>query len=546
VQLTDFPDSAIAPAFSPDGRMLTFMRGGQGFFMRNAQIYVKGFPKGEAVQLTDISGVRYGPVFSPDNSRVAYTEFNSKGETSPFNTWTVPVHGGSPSLLLPNAAGLSWIDERHVLYSEIKGTGAHMGIVTATEGRADEREIYFPDHERGMAHYSIPSPDHKWMLVPEMDGTGNFRSCRVVPFDGNSPGREVGPPGICLSAAWSPDGAWMYFSVFVQGTSHLWRQRFDGGSPEQITFGPTEETGVAVAPDGSLVSSVGQRQSSVWIHDASGQERPLSSEGLAYGPRLSSDGKRVYYLLRQSPATDFAELRVIDLETGRNDRPVPDVSVRDFDISRDEREVAYTTKTGDGKSEIWLAPLDHSQPAHRITSDGDNVSFGAGDELIFRGFDKTQNFLMRVRKDGTGHERVSDAPILEKVAVSPDGTWALGGTSDAAGSGLPGLVAIPLRGGQMRLICRAYCTGAWSPDGRFLYVDTQSVSDPGRTLAFPIASGESMPELPAGVFADQEKAAEIPGVKLIRRTSIAPSLSPETFVFVRSDFVGNLFQIPLH
>ncbi len=39
----------------------------------------------------------------------------------------------------------------------------------------------------------------------------NWQPCRVVPFAGGSPGRQVGPPDApCTSAAWSPDGKWMY------------------------------------------------------------------------------------------------------------------------------------------------------------------------------------------------------------------------------------------------------------------------------------------------------------------------------------------------
>ena len=55
--------------------------------------------------------------------------------------------GGQPTRLLPNASGLTWISDQRVLFSEIK-TGLHMGIVTATESRADRREIYFPANER--------------------------------------------------------------------------------------------------------------------------------------------------------------------------------------------------------------------------------------------------------------------------------------------------------------------------------------------------------------------------------------------------------------
>jgi hypothetical protein len=50
----------------------------------------------------------------------------------------------------------------------------------------------------------------------------------------------------------------MYFGVELEGNHHLWRQRFPKGEPEQITSGPTEEEGLALAPDGrSLITSIG-------------------------------------------------------------------------------------------------------------------------------------------------------------------------------------------------------------------------------------------------------------------------------------------------
>jgi hypothetical protein len=60
-----------------------------------------------------------------------------------WNTWMVPVLGGEPEELLPNAAALTWTDPEQVLFSEIK-TGHHMGIVTRTESRAGERDVYLP------------------------------------------------------------------------------------------------------------------------------------------------------------------------------------------------------------------------------------------------------------------------------------------------------------------------------------------------------------------------------------------------------------------
>ena len=91
-QLTDFTDSAVAPSLSPDGRMVTFIRGGESFLSRG-QIYVKLLPNGESVRLTNDAGRKYGPVFTPDGSRIAYTQVIS----SSWDTWTVPVLGGRPA-----------------------------------------------------------------------------------------------------------------------------------------------------------------------------------------------------------------------------------------------------------------------------------------------------------------------------------------------------------------------------------------------------------------------------------------------------------------
>ena len=256
VQLTNFTDSATAPSLSPDGRMVTFKRGGTSF-LSPGQIFVKLLPNGESVQLTTSAGRKYGPVFTPDGSRVAYTQVDS----GKWDTWTVPVLGGQPVRLLPNASGLTWIADHRVLFSEIK-TGLHMGIVTATDNRADSREIYIQPDEHAMAHYSYASPDRQWVLVVEMSGAHAFtQPCRLVPFDGSSAGRQVGPQGTCLSAAWSPDGRWMYFGAVVGGSSHLWRQRFPDGAPEQITFGPLEEEGIALAPDGRSHRDIGRHAS---------------------------------------------------------------------------------------------------------------------------------------------------------------------------------------------------------------------------------------------------------------------------------------------
>jgi serine/threonine protein kinase len=221
VQITNFADSAVSPALSSDGRMITFIRGPETF-VTPGEIYVKMLPDGQPVQLTHDTLPKMAPVFSPDGSRIAYTGTDA---SFGWNTWIVPVLGGEPKETLPNAAALTWIDKQHVLFSEIK-SGVHMALVTAEESRAGERDVYVPAYERGMAHRSWLSPDGKWILVSEM-GKIDWQPCRLLPFDGSSAGTGAGPQKAkCTYAAWSPDGKWMYFSADAGDGFHLWRQRF--------------------------------------------------------------------------------------------------------------------------------------------------------------------------------------------------------------------------------------------------------------------------------------------------------------------------------
>jgi len=344
----------------------------------------------------------------------------------------------------------------------------------------------------------------------------------------------------------------MYFGAVVGGTSHLWRQRFPDGAPEQITFGPLEEEGLTVAPDGrSLVTSIGMRRSDVWIHDAAG-ERALVSEGYASAPRLSRDGTRVFYLFVRDwwlAATGWltaaADLRSVDLATGKSDTLLSGQSVTAYAISRDETEVAFTTTNADGQSQIWLAPLDRRTPPRLIVENGDQVSFGAPQELIFRSLAQG-NALARIKTDGTGFERIPTASFLEKNDVSPDGEWVIIRAPATSDNPVVETLAVPIHGGVPRTICRGAadsCLGGWSPDGKFLYVASHLNR---RTFAIPVPPGKAIPDFSVGGITDLKRAPALPGALTIEEGLISPGSDPSIYVFTKEDSRRNLFRIPLH
>ncbi|HXA03531.1 MAG TPA: winged helix-turn-helix domain-containing protein, partial [Bryobacteraceae bacterium] len=330
VQLTDFNDSAVFPSLSHDGRMLTFVR--PGYFGEvgapHGQLYVKVLPNGPLIQLTRDNVPKAVPVFSSDDSRIVYTTVTSGLR---WDSWQVPVLGGIPQPFLPNASGVVWLDERHLVYSTIMA-GIHMGIATSTESRSAYREIYFPSREDGMAHRSAPSPDGKSLLVVEMNG-GTWLPCRLVAVDGSSASRPVGPQeSQCTSAAWSPDGRWMYFSSNAGGAYHVWRQRYPDGAPEQVSFGPTEQEGTAITPDGKyLITSMGLQQASIWLHDTGG-DRQLTDEGYATQPTVLPSGTRMLYLVRTKLSRGLAsgELWSMDLSSGNRERALPGLVMANY------------------------------------------------------------------------------------------------------------------------------------------------------------------------------------------------------------------------
>jgi DNA-binding winged helix-turn-helix (wHTH) protein/Tol biopolymer transport system component len=541
-QITNFSDSAVSPVLSPDGRMLAFIRSGD-WWLTSGQIWVKLLPGGEPIQVTRDPRPKYGLSFSPDGSRIAYTVV----EGGVWKTITVSSIGGEPSLMLSNAAGLTWLDTERVLFSEIK-TGVHMGVVTAKKNRSEYQPIYFPHDERGMVHLSYASPDRKWALVVEMNPV--WQPCRVVPLDGSAPGRQVGPKGKCTSASWSPDGKWMYFGADVDGHRHLWRQRFPHGEPEQFTFGPTEEDGIAIAADGgSLITSIGIRQGELWVHTDRG-DRQLSLEGhvptldetgrFGAAPVFSRDGRSVFYLRRESSGAPF-ELWRADLESGASVKVLTGFSILEYDLSKAGDEVVFSTQPAGQGLQIWLAPLDLSRSPRLVSSaDGDSPHFGSDGSILFRMHEGAGHYLARMNRDGSGRTKVVEYPIGNVQHLSPDRLWLT--TISPLPDGGAGTLAVPTTGGAAQLICRGGCAPVdWSKDGKFLYVTQPQ----GKTAAVPLRAGETLPKLPPSGLDGLDVLAAFPGARLVEAGRISPGPDPALYAYVRAAVHRNLFRIPL-
>ncbi|MGH9202145.1 MAG: TolB family protein, partial [Vicinamibacterales bacterium] len=290
----------------------------------------------------------------------------------------------------------------------------------------------------------------------------------------------------------------------------------------------------------------------VWVHDARG-DRQMTSEGFAFFPTLSPDGKKVYYLVRTGGTQGFlrGSLWVTDLESGQRQRLLPDFQIQHYSIAADGQRVLLVAANEQGDTPIWLASLDGRNPPTRVATTRSGIAFfGAAGEVVFAGEEHGAFFINRVKEDGSDLQKVTSTPMLFPFGVSPDGRWvpaAEGPNPDRRDV----LMAYPVAGGDPTLFCRCYPPPrldngpeppqmSWTPDGRFLYLKFG-----GSTYALPLQRGQMLPRIPAAGFPSKDAVAALPGAQLVSNEDVFPGPNPSIYAFMKVSTHRNIYRVPV-
>jgi TolB protein len=253
-RLTDDPDRAGSPAWSPDGRSIAFTRWGPD----GAGVFVMDATGSNVRQIADVDGA--GPVWSPDGLRIAVTSAHG-------------YLGDYPQIYLIAADGSG--QQRLTSYENVP---------TPTLSMGNDSPAWSPDG-RQIAFVSEQLDGPSQVQVMQADGT---QVRRLTDF----PGRKLGP-------IWSPDGEWIAFGTDA-ADADIWIMRADGTALRNLTASPTIETDPAWSPDGTQLAFVRQSDADfqiVVVTPEDAAERVLYDSGDAiFTARWSPDGQRLAFV----------------------------------------------------------------------------------------------------------------------------------------------------------------------------------------------------------------------------------------------------------
>jgi gamma-glutamyltranspeptidase/glutathione hydrolase len=192
--------------------------------------------------------------------------------------------------------------------------------------------------------------------------------------------RATSGPAIDRQPAWSPDGAWLYFTSDRAGNSDIWRvstRDADIGTPERITTSAEPDFEPAVGPDGQVVFVRGAFEGTdLWVRSADGTEKKLTtSAGADRAPSVSREGVVAYVGTREGRRA----LRAIRID-GTQDRQVLAEANPEFPSwSPAGDRIAFTTA---GRRAVLTTNREGTYTNTVLTRRGKPVWLPTGDSLL--------------------------------------------------------------------------------------------------------------------------------------------------------------------
>ena len=247
---------ASDPQISPDGRTVAYVRQSNDIMTDKARptIWLIDVGSGKQRPLVAGSGSYSSPRWSPDGTRLAY----------------VAAEGGSPQLYV------RWMGTGES--ARITGLpDSPSGLAWSPDGRRIAYSMFVPDDAPKLGKAPEKPEGAKWAdplqvidrVTYRLDAAGylkaGYRQIFWVPADGGSPTQlTFGPTNAGGQVSWTPDGRSILFSANLSPNwqrepleSEVYKIGIGGGAPVALTSRDGPDNSPVVSPDGRHIAWVG-------------------------------------------------------------------------------------------------------------------------------------------------------------------------------------------------------------------------------------------------------------------------------------------------
>src|SRR2546425_3640876 len=301
------------PAFSPDGKVLAFVRGASS---RDVEIYVVPAAGGEPKRLTFDNRSGRSLAWTADGREILFSMWAS----ATFRLWRVSAAGGAPEQLAVGEGGSTLAISRqgdHLAYSQesrdtdiwrvgTSGSTSMRPTRLISSTRLDYGPQYSPDSKRIAFTSGRSGSNEIWLC--DADG---LNPVQLTSFAGP----DVGSP------RWSPDGRQVAFDSVATGNRDIFVVSVEGGKPRRLTEDSSDEVRPSWSRDGRSIYFGSNRTGDwqVWKAPAEGGKAVQVTQQGGREAIESFDGNLLYYTksfgipgIWKVPVTGGDETRVLD------------------------------------------------------------------------------------------------------------------------------------------------------------------------------------------------------------------------------------------
>jgi Tol biopolymer transport system component/DNA-binding winged helix-turn-helix (wHTH) protein len=388
LQVTHGPAADSKPAWSPDGRYISFLR-----TSADARAWYLTSPLGGERKLTDVLpyfdlGGGNSPYYSPDGKNLAIVDRSS------------PVEPSSIFLL-----SLSNLERRRVT-SPPAGTTGDYYPAFSPDGKqlAFARAVTFPATDLYVLPLSGGEPrrltfdgltiegltwtsDSREIIFSSRRG-GCLNSLWRVPASGGNPERVSTIGKDAISPALSPRSNRLAYTQQLDDMN-IWSFELDAArrviSKTQIIASTFRDSDPDYSPDALKIAFMSERSGGygIWVCNSDGTNPRLLFDGHAYvtgSPRWSPDGRWIAFDSRSSDPAEAGspEIYVVDAEGGHLRRLTTGPAGGAAPTWSQDGRWIYFGSTRSGNLEIWKMPPEGGR-AVQITRHGGFEGFESAD-----------------------------------------------------------------------------------------------------------------------------------------------------------------------